>query len=211
MWQGEPPSLQTGRSVSISFLLATLNWDFFCFWCNVAVIIICRERHYAVRMIRFCSRCAVIARCCCSKGNSPTFEILTLDLMKAQGLVVGRVASPCFSKDRGAFIFRVNLTAWLWRQYSRSKRRELLDKRLISEDWSLHTKRCWCISLLNTLRRLLEKTLILSVCGRQHENSWSVIWSTEKKLEQQSQYHIFMNLIRTSFCRFLKRKNSSRF
>jgi hypothetical protein len=149
----------------------------------MAVIIICRERHYAVRItsIRFCSRCAVLVPRCYNKGNFPRFEILTLDLMKVQGFVVGRVAAPGVSKDRSAFIFRVNLTDWLWRQYSRSKRRKLLDQRLISEDWSLNTKCCCCISLVHTLRRLLEKTLILFMCGRQHENSCLVIWFAEKK------------------------------
>jgi len=60
------------RTVSVSFLLATLICDLFCFGCNVAVIIICRERHCAVKMIRFCSRCAVTVRCCCIKGNCNT-------------------------------------------------------------------------------------------------------------------------------------------
>ena len=151
----------------------------------MTVIIICRERHYAVRVIRFCSHCAVLVPRCYNKWNFPRFEILTLDLMKVQGFVVGRVAAPGVSKDRSAFIFRVSLTDWLRRQYSRSKRRELLDQRLISEDWSLYTKRYWCISLVHTLRRLLEKTLILSMCGRQHENSWLVIWCPEKNLNSR--------------------------
>jgi hypothetical protein len=93
------------------------------------------------------------SRCCCSKGNSPRFEILTLGLMKVpvQDFVVGRIAAPGVSKDRTAFVFR---SVWLTLKAAQSLETSGIT-RPTNYFWRLHTKCCWCISLVRTLRRLL--------------------------------------------------------